>query len=117
MDGDPSAVVRVGSLGKTVWGGLRVGWIRAEVDLVRRLVAARPAQDLGTPEFEQAVAAAVLPQSLDVIVAQRSHLLREGRDAAIGALARDAAAVAGARRPRRGVALGRVWTRRSVRPS
>ena len=87
MDGDPSLVVRVGSLGKTVWGGLRVGWIRAEADLVRRLVAARPAQDLGTPEFEQAVAAAVLPQ-YSAVVAQRSHVLREGRDAVVEAITR-----------------------------
>jgi DNA-binding transcriptional MocR family regulator len=80
-DADPTAVVRIGSLGKTVWGGLRVGWIRAESDLVRRLVAARPAQDLGTPEFEQAVAAAIFPR-FDEVVAQRSDLLRAGRDAA-----------------------------------
>ena len=46
-DGDPAAVVRIGSLGKTVWGGIRVGWVRAEGDLIRRLVAARPAHDLG----------------------------------------------------------------------
>lgn len=86
--GDPATVVRIGSLGKTVWGGLRVGWIRAEADLVRRVVAARPAHDLGTPEFEQAVAAALLGELPD-IVAQRSHLLREGRDSVIAAL-RDA---------------------------
>jgi DNA-binding transcriptional MocR family regulator len=85
VDGDPRSVVRVGSLGKTVWGGLRVGWIRADADFVRRLVSARPAQDLGTPEFEQAVAAAVFPQ-FDAVVAQRSHVLREGRDAVTAAL-------------------------------
>jgi DNA-binding transcriptional MocR family regulator len=85
--GDPAGVVRIGSLGKTVWGGLRVGWIRAEADLVRRLVAARPAHDLGTPEFEQAVAAELLAQA-EAIVAQRADLLRAGRDAARGALAR-----------------------------
>ena len=56
-DGDPALVVRIGSLGKTVWGGLRVGWIRGQSELIRRLVAARSAHDLGTPEFEQAVAA------------------------------------------------------------
>lgn len=84
--GDPTSVVRIGSLGKTVWGGLRVGWIRAEADLVRRLVAARSAQDLGTPEFEQAVAAALFPD-FDAIVAQRGALLRAGRDAAQDALA------------------------------
>ena len=85
IDGDPSLVVRIGSLGKTVWGGLRVGWIRAEPDLIRRLVASRPAHDLGTPEFEQAIAAAVFPQ-FPAVVAQRSHVLREGREAVIGSL-------------------------------
>ena len=83
--GDPSSVVRIGSLGKTVWGGLRVGWIRAEGDLVRRFVAARPAHDLGTPEFEQAVAAALLSDFAG-ITAQRSSLLRAGRDALVAAL-------------------------------
>lgn len=82
---DPEGVVRLGSLGKTVWGGLRVGWIRAAPDLVRRLVAARPAHDLGTPEFEQAVATRVLTV-YDAVVRQRSALLREGRDAAVAAL-------------------------------
>ncbi len=81
-----SSPVRIGSLGKTVWGGLRVGWIRAEADLIRRLVAARSVHDLGTPEFEQSVAAAVFPQFHDV-VAQRSDFLRRGRDAATSALA------------------------------
>ena len=84
-DGDPAAVVRIGSLGKTVWGGIRVGWVRAEGDLVRRLVAARPAHDLGTPEFEQAVAAELL-EDFDAVIAQRSVLLREGRDALVTAL-------------------------------
>ncbi|MCR2763726.1 PLP-dependent aminotransferase family protein [Microbacterium sp. zg.B48] len=88
LDGDPALTVRVGSLGKTVWGGLRIGWIRAEADLIRRLVAARPAQDLGTPEFEQAVAAAVLPEYA-AVVAQRSRVLRAGRDAVLTALAAD----------------------------
>lgn len=82
---DSAGVVRIGSLGKTVWGGLRVGWIRADGSLVRRLVAARPAHDLGTPEFEQAVAAAVF-DDFPAIVDQRSALLRAGRDALAGAL-------------------------------
>ncbi|WP_241245841.1 PLP-dependent aminotransferase family protein [Microbacterium sp. 4R-513] len=85
LHGEPGSVVRLGSLGKTVWGGLRVGWIRAQSDLIRRLVAARSTQDLGTPEFEQAVAAALLPRFGEV-VAQRSHLLRAGRDTLIDAL-------------------------------
>lgn len=86
--GDPSGVVRIGSLGKTVWGGLRVGWVRGEADLIRRLVAARSAHDLGTPEFEQAVAAELFADHAE-IASQRSSLLRAGRDALIAALARE----------------------------
>lgn len=82
---EPGTVVRIGSLGKTVWGGLRLGWVRADGDLIRRLVAARPAHDLGTPEFEQAIATRLLSQ-LDDVVAQRSDLLRSGRDALVRAL-------------------------------
>ncbi|WP_439592572.1 PLP-dependent aminotransferase family protein [Microbacterium sp.] len=85
-DADPSTIVRIGSLGKTVWGGLRVGWIRADADLIRRLMAARPTHDLGTPEFEQAVAATLFARYPE-IVAQRSHLLREGRDVVVAHLA------------------------------
>ncbi|QEW03349.1 PLP-dependent aminotransferase family protein [Microbacterium lushaniae] len=79
-------VVRIGSLGKTVWGGLRVGWVRAPADIIRRLAAARPVHDLGTPEFEQAVAAALLPRMPEIIV-QRGERLRTGRDALSAALA------------------------------
>lgn len=78
-------IIRLGSLGKTVWGGLRIGWIRADAATVRRLVSARAVHDLGTPELEQAVAEALLPR-LDEIAAQRAHLLAQGRDAATGAL-------------------------------
>lgn len=84
-DADPRSLVRIGSLGKTVWGGLRIGWIRAEADLVRRLIAARSVQDLGTPEFEQAVATQLFSR-FDEIAVQRSHVLRSGRDAAASAL-------------------------------
>lgn len=80
-------VVRIGSVGKTVWGGMRVGWIRARADLIRRLTAARFAHELGTPEWEQAVVATLLPR-MPEIVAQRAQQLREGRDAAVDALAR-----------------------------
>lgn len=79
------SIIRVGSLGKTVWGGLRVGWIRAEPDLIMRLVAARPRRDLGTPEFEQAVATRLIPLMPEILL-QRSALLREGRDAVTAAL-------------------------------
>ncbi|MER7796060.1 PLP-dependent aminotransferase family protein [Microbacterium sp. NPDC096154] len=80
--------ITLGSLGKTVWGGLRIGWIRADVDTIRRLATARPAMDLGTPEFEQAISERLMPL-MPEILQQRSQLLREGRDALITALAQE----------------------------
>lgn len=84
---DDDRIIRVASLGKTVWGGLRVGWIRAAPDIIRRLAAGRPVHDLGTPEFEQAIAARLVPR-LDEISVQRGDLLRAGRDSLVAALRR-----------------------------
>lgn len=69
----------VGSMGKTVWGGLRIGWIRAERDKIRRLEQSRYAQDLGTPILEQLIALDLLGQ-YEEILRYRTVQLREGRD-------------------------------------
>lgn len=79
------AVIRVGSLGKSVWGGLRIGWIRADANTIRRLHAARPPRDLGTPEFEQAVAARLVPRMAEILP-QRGRLLADGARAVREAL-------------------------------
>jgi len=84
LDFGPHAV-RIGSLGKTVWGGLRVGWVRADRAFIRRLVASRPRRDLGTAEFEQAVATRLLRMMPDILP-QRAELLGRGRDAVVAAL-------------------------------
>lgn len=81
-------IVTLGSLGKTVWGGLRIGWIRSDADTVKRLIAARPAHDLGTPDFEQLVAERAFAR-MPEILAQRASQLGEGRDTLVTAL-RDA---------------------------
>lgn len=80
-------VIRLGSLGKTVWGGLRVGWVRAQPEVIRRLHAGRPARDLGTPEFEQAVATRLLAR-MPEILPQRGELLSTGHDTLRAALSR-----------------------------
>jgi len=71
--------ILIGSVGKTVWGGVRVGWIRAERNIIQRLVRTRSSGDLGTPILEQLVVANLLPE-LDGILATRKAQLREGRD-------------------------------------
>ena len=45
----PGAVVTLGSTSKTFWGGLRVGWVRTDARLVRRLILRRATEDLGSP--------------------------------------------------------------------
>ncbi|MHA7283442.1 MocR-like transcription factor YczR [Arthrobacter sp. TMS2-4] len=86
IDGDPlpplgafGPAVLVGSMGKTVWGGLRIGWIRAEEDLIHRLVQSRYAQDLGTPILEQLIALEMLG-TYDELLLLRSKQLAEGRN-------------------------------------
>ena len=69
----------VGSVGKTVWGGLRLGWIRAERSVIQRLVRARNAGDLGTPLLEQLIVTHLL-RDYDAILEQRRVFLRAGRD-------------------------------------
>jgi DNA-binding transcriptional MocR family regulator len=71
--------VLIGSVGKTLWGGLRVGWIRAERQLIQRLTRARMAGDLGTPILEQLIVTRMLEQ-YDTVLATRREQLRAGRD-------------------------------------
>ncbi|MCZ2404063.1 PLP-dependent aminotransferase family protein [Paenarthrobacter sp. Z7-10] len=74
-----SSVVTLGSLGKLVWGGLRIGWIRGSRELLARVLRGRPALDLGTPLFEQLVATLLLREP-DLLTTNRTRDLRRGRD-------------------------------------
>ncbi|MFN2559921.1 MAG: PLP-dependent aminotransferase family protein [Jatrophihabitans sp.] len=84
--GIDSSVITVGSLSKAVWGGLRIGWLRASTDLVHRLAALRTSIDMGSPVLEQVVAASLVEQ-LDDIAARRVAELVPQRDALVAALA------------------------------
>lgn len=72
-------VVTVGSLSKLVWGGLRLGWIRASAEVVARLGSTRASQDIGTPVLDQLLAVEVFAH-LDAIRAERVAVLRARRD-------------------------------------
>ena len=56
-------VLTVGSMSKSFWGGLRVGWIRAERATIATIAALRPSIDMGTPVLEQFAAARLLGTS------------------------------------------------------
>jgi DNA-binding transcriptional MocR family regulator len=77
--------ISVGSVGKTVWGGIRLGWIRAERPLIQKLVRGRMAGDLGTPILEQLIVTHLLAD-YDAILQQRRSGLRAGRDHLFAAL-------------------------------
>ncbi|MFB2580528.1 PLP-dependent aminotransferase family protein [Herbiconiux sp. P15] len=74
------SVALIGSVGKTVWAGLRVGWVRAEPAIIRKLAANRFSGDLGTPVLEQLIVAELL-RDFDPVLELRSAQLRAGRDA------------------------------------
>ncbi|HVT67282.1 MAG TPA: PLP-dependent aminotransferase family protein [Trebonia sp.] len=77
-------VVTVGSLSKTYWGGLRIGWVRAPEGIIARLAAAKAAADLGSPAFLQGLVAALIRSSHEQIVGHRGEWARP-RYAAISA--------------------------------
>jgi DNA-binding transcriptional MocR family regulator len=71
-------VLTVGSMGKSFWGGLRIGWIRAEHSALATIAAVRPSIDMGTPIVEQLAAARLLAVADDVLP-ERREILRARR--------------------------------------
>ncbi|HEU0205846.1 MAG TPA: PLP-dependent aminotransferase family protein [Pseudolysinimonas sp.] len=72
-------IVTIGSVGKSVWGGLRLGWIRTDHELIQRIARVRYSSDLGTPILDQLVVLELLGE-YDRILAERRAYLRAGRD-------------------------------------
>ncbi|WAB82165.1 PLP-dependent aminotransferase family protein [Microcella daejeonensis] len=68
-------VVTLGSVGKSIWGGIRLGWIRADRALITRLAVARSAGDLGSPTLEQLVLLRLLDRYDRVLDARRAQLV------------------------------------------
>lgn len=78
-DGRGARVVAIGSMSKTYWGGLRVGWLRAPAEIITRLTLARQATDLGTAVLDQLVAVELLRAGPGPVLRRRAAL-RAGRD-------------------------------------
>ncbi|QEO09158.1 PLP-dependent aminotransferase family protein [Protaetiibacter larvae] len=72
-------VVVIGSVGKSIWGGLRIGWVRAERELIQRMARVRFASDLGTPILDQLIVAELVPDYEQILAGRRAYL-RQGRD-------------------------------------
>lgn len=69
-------IITIDSLSKTVWAGLRIGWIRADTPTVQALRARKALHDLFTSIPSQTAAIAALPH-LDHLIRQRTRTLRQ----------------------------------------
>lgn len=79
------AHVSVGSLSKTFWGGLRIGWVRAEAETVRHLTAVAVRSTMAGPVVEQLAACALL-DGADAALDELRQQLRERRAVLLGEL-------------------------------
>jgi DNA-binding transcriptional MocR family regulator len=70
-----TGVITIGSLSKVVWGGMRIGWIRASTDLIARLARFKAIQDLGSPLLSQVMAVRLL-NDWDTFLTQRRQELQ-----------------------------------------
>ena len=68
-------MLTIGSMSKSFWIGLRIGWIRAELATLATIAALRPSIDMGTPILEQLTAARLLVVA-DDILPERREILR-----------------------------------------
>jgi DNA-binding transcriptional MocR family regulator len=85
---DAEHVITIGSFSKVLWGGLRVGWIRAAPAMVLRLGRLKAAYDLGTGTLDQAACLAALDRWDELVAARRA--MAQERYAAFSAALADA---------------------------
>ncbi|MFJ2770682.1 PLP-dependent aminotransferase family protein [Streptomyces sp. NPDC087300] len=84
--GGATQLVTIGSMSKTHWAGLRIGWLRAPARLVTELAGQRVATDMGGSVLDQLLALDLLDRADDVL-ARRLDELRTRRAALSAALA------------------------------
>lgn len=77
-----ATVIQTGSLSKTCWSGLRVGWLRAPAAMTAASTLRHLASDLGASVPSQLLALQLLP-SLSSIAAERQRRLARGVDDAL----------------------------------
>ncbi|MFE2877580.1 PLP-dependent aminotransferase family protein [Streptomyces roseus] len=87
--GGAEHVVTIGSLSKTHWGGLRVGWVRATAKMITELAAVKVAADMTGSVLDQLVAQPLL-EGLERTLPARLARLRGQREALACALERHA---------------------------
>ncbi|MCQ4084473.1 PLP-dependent aminotransferase family protein [Streptomyces sp. RB6PN25] len=84
--GGSGQVITIGSMSKTHWGGLRIGWLRAPSRLVTELAGQRVATDMGGSVLDQLLALDLLGRARELLPTRLAHL-HEQRAALAEALA------------------------------
>ena len=79
------SIVTVGSMSKSFWGGLRVGWVRAAPEVIEELAGVKGGEDLGTSLLAQLLASQLLPQ-IERARDERHSVLSESRRLALDAI-------------------------------
>lgn len=82
-----ASVITLGSAGKSFWGGLRLGWIRASSRTIATLAQTRDTLDLGSPLLEQLATLWLIENSASFLPTRREMLLE--RRSQCGALMRE----------------------------
>ncbi len=71
--------VTVGSVSKTYWSGLRIGWMRLPQKRVQQMAMSRLRLDLGAPVLEQLVVTGLMQRHAEILT-ERRDAYRRGRD-------------------------------------
>lgn len=83
--GEGATTLLVGSLSKSLWAGLRIGWVRTSEEIADTLSHLRLGVDLGVPPLEQQIAARLLPAlRADGVPHCRAHIAETWEVAAEG---------------------------------
>lgn len=69
-------IIMLGSAGKSFWGGLRLGWVRASSRTIAALVQTRDTFDLGSPVLEQLATAWLIENAGTFLPERRQQLAR-----------------------------------------
>ncbi|MFH8609813.1 PLP-dependent aminotransferase family protein [Streptomyces sp. NPDC018029] len=72
--GGAGQLITVGSMSKTHWAGLRIGWLRAPARLVTELAGQRVATDMGGSVLDQLVALDLLDRTDELLPARLTEL-------------------------------------------
>ncbi len=80
-------MITIGSLSKTHWGGLRVGWVRATAKMITELTSVRVSADMTGSVLDQLVALPLM-DDMDRSLPARLAQLRIQREALVQSLQR-----------------------------